>query len=311
MKVLVTGGAGFIGSHISEALCQEGATVAILDNFSTGRRENIGPFEKKIRVFEGDLRDPGDVERAVQGMDAIVHTGALPSVPKSFEQPALTNSVNVGGTIHLLEAARRANVTRLVYSASSSAYGNLDTEVKSENLPPAPASPYALQKLSGEYYAKYYFENYKLPTVSLRYFNVFGPRQDPNSPYSAVIPLFIRAALKNESPTIYGDGKQTRDFTYVSNIVHANLLALRAPEKALGQVMNTACGTSFSLLELWSLIKDITGTTATPTFSPARVGDVKHSLASNKLAESLIGYRPQAGFLDGLKLTVEYFRKAI
>jgi UDP-glucose 4-epimerase len=304
---LVTGGCGFIGSNIVERLVQEGQSVRVLDDLSSGKKENIAPFGDKVELVQGDLRDPDAVARAVDGIDCIMHQAALPSVQRSVENPMLSNDVNVNGTVNLLNAAVKAKVRRVVYAASSSAYGNQPVPVKTESLLPMPLSPYAVAKLTCEYYLKAFHECYGLETVSLRYFNVFGPRQDPNSEYSAVIPLFITRCLRGESPIIYGDGEQSRDFTYVSNNVNANLLAATADGVA-GKVFNIACGHSYTLLQLLAEINEILGTDIKPQMAPPRTGDVRHSLADIKAAEKALGYKVEVDFKEGLRRTVEAYR---
>jgi len=306
---LVTGGAGFIGSNIVERLVQENLAVRVFDDFSSGKRENIEPFLDKIEVVEGDLRDPEAAKKAVADIDCILHQAALPSVQRSVENPVLSNDINVSGTLNLLNCARTAGVRRVVYAASSSAYGNQPVPVKTENLLPMPLSPYAVAKLTCEYYLKAFHECYGMETVSLRYFNVFGPRQDPNSEYSAVIPLFITHCLRGESPTIYGDGNQSRDFTYVRNNVTANLLASRAEGAAVsGKVFNIACGHSYTLLELLDAINQILGSDIKPIMAAPRTGDVRHSLADIKAAKAALGYEVEIDFHEGLKKTVEAYR---
>lgn len=305
---LVTGGCGFIGSNIVERLVQENQSVRVLDDLSSGKRQNIAAFADKVELVEGDLRDHDAVARAVDGIDCIMHQAALPSVQRSVENPVLSNDINVTGTVNLLNAAVKAKVRRVVYAASSSAYGNQPVPVKTETLLPMPLSPYAVAKLTCEYYLRAFHECYGLETVSLRYFNVFGPRQDPNSEYSAVIPLFITRCLRGESPVIYGDGEQSRDFTYVSNNVSANLLAARA-EGVAGKVFNIACGRSYTLLQLLAEINDILGTSIQPQMAPARTGDVRHSLADIKAAEKALGYKVEVNFKEGLRRTVEAYRQ--
>ncbi|MGI8907783.1 MAG: SDR family oxidoreductase [Candidatus Sumerlaeaceae bacterium] len=307
---LVTGGCGFIGSNIAEFLVNTGKTVRLLDNLSTGSRANIAGFADKVELFEGDLLDDKVVRQALDGVRYVLHQAALPSVQRSVEDPLTSNRINVDGTVALLKACVDAGVKRVVYAASSSAYGDQKALVKTEKLLPAPKSPYAVAKLTGEYYLKSFYDCYGLETVSLRYFNVFGPRQDPNSEYSAVIPQFVTKCLRGESPTIYGDGKQSRDFTYVENNVRANLLAAKAPNAA-GKVMNVACGRSYSLLDLLAEINAILGTEIQPIFAPPRKGDVKHSLADISRAQKSIGYEVTVGFHEGLRRTVEYYRQQL
>lgn len=304
---LVTGGCGFIGSNIAEHLVREGHRVRVLDNLTTGKRENLSGFDQELELVHGDLLDESAVMRAVEGVDYVLHQAALPSVQRSVEDPLLSNRVNVDGTVTLLRSCVDAGVKRVVYAASSSAYGDQQALVKTEKLLPMPKSPYAVAKLTGEYYLRAFYECYGLETVSLRYFNVFGPRQDPNSEYSAVIPLFITRCLRGEQPVIYGDGTQSRDFTYVENNVRANVLASTAAE-APGKVMNIACGHSYSLLDLLQEINSILGTSIEPKFSEPRKGDVKHSLADISRARQSIGYDVTVDFHEGLRRTVEYYQ---
>ncbi|GAB4318575.1 MAG: SDR family oxidoreductase [Candidatus Sumerlaeia bacterium] len=304
---LVTGGAGFIGSHIVERLVGEGEAVRVLDDLSTGRMENIAPFLDKIEFIRGSLTDPDVCLRACDGVDFVLHQGAIPSVPRSVDDPVRSHEANVTGTVNLLNAARRCKVRRVVYAASSSAYGNQAVQPKSEDQRPAPLSPYAVSKLAGEHYCAAWWHCYGLETISLRYFNVFGPRQNPRSQYAAVIPRFIAALLHGEPPPVHGDGLQSRDFTFVANNVHANLLAVRA-KQTRGEVVNIACGTSFTLLDLIAALNDILGVNVAPRFLPPRPGDVKHSLAALEAARALIGYEPIVGFKEGLQRTVEWFK---
>lgn len=307
-KYLVTGGCGFIGSNIVEHLVGSGEQVRVLDNLSTGNRNNLNGFEYSVELLEGDLLDLDVVQRAVEGVDYVLHQAALPSVQRSVEDPITANRINVGGTVNLLYACQRAGVKRVVYAASSSAYGDQPVLVKTEKLLPSPKSPYAVAKLTGEYYLQSFYDCYGLETVSLRYFNVFGPRQDPNSEYSAVIPLFITKCLKGEQPIIYGDGTQSRDFTYVENNVRANILAATAPDVA-GKVMNVACGHAYTLLDLLTDINEILGTDIQPKFAPARMGDVMHSLADISKARQLLGYEVTVDFKEGLRRTVDHYRR--
>ncbi|MCX6032766.1 MAG: SDR family oxidoreductase [Chloroflexi bacterium] len=304
---LVTGGAGFIGSHIVDELVQRGERVKVLDDFSTGRRENLLGARGQIELFEGDIRNRQVVQLAMQGVDYVLHQAALPSVPRSVADPLTTNEVNVTGTLNVLVAAREARVRRVVYASSSSVYGNNPALPKHETMPIGPLSPYATSKLAGENYCRAFHHVYGLPTVALRYFNVFGPRQDPTSQYAGVMPRFIVALLRDESPTIYGDGTQSRDFTYVANVVQANLLACYSQE-AIGQVMNVACGERHTLLDLHSELKALIGKNIRPVFGPARVGDVNHSLAAIDLASRLLGYRPSVGWHEGLRRTVMWYK---
>lgn len=305
---LVTGGAGFIGSNLVEYLVEHGEAVRVLDNFLTGKRENLAPWLSRIELIEGDLRDPDICARATEDMDFVLHEGALASVPLSVAEPVRTSEINIIGTVQLLHACVKSKVKRLVYAASSSAYGENPEPSKHEGLLPAPLSPYAAAKLSGEYFCQAFASSYGLETVGIRYFNVFGPRQDPGSQYSAVIPLFITAMLAGKSPVIYGDGLQSRDFTYIANIVEGNILAARAPREASGRVINVACGRSYSLLDLIEAINKALGTKIQPRFEPARVGDVKYSLADISLARQLLGYDVKVNFDEGLRRTVEWYR---
>ncbi len=307
---LVTGGAGFIGSHIVEELVRRRERVRVLDNFSTGRRENLAPFLEHVELVEGDLRDLSTVRRVAEGVDYILHQAALPSVPRSIADPLASNDSNVTGTLHLLIAARDAGVKRVVYASSSSVYGDNPTLPKREDMSPAPKSPYAVSKLAGEYYCRVFAQAYGLETVCLRYFNVFGPRQDPASQYAAVIPKFITALLRDEPPTIYGDGHQSRDFTYVSNVVRANLLAATAPDVS-GRVFNVACGERYTVLDLVAVLTEILGTHITPVHTAPRPGDVRHSLADITAAREALGYRVEVNFHEGLRRTVAWYREHI
>ena len=304
---LVTGGAGFIGSNIVHALLAREESVRVLDNLSTGRLENIESLRGRFDFIEGDICDIATVEQAVRGIDYILHQAALPSVPRSIKDPIASNAVNVGGTLNLLVAARDAGVKKFVMASSSSVYGNTPTLPKQEEMIPQPLSPYATSKLAAEKYAMNFFQLYGLQTIALRYFNVFGPRQDPNSHYAAVIPKFIKAILAGESPIIYGDGEQSRDFTYIDNVVEANLLACRSG--AAGCFMNTACGQRYTLNFLVQTLEKITGKPANPLYDKERAGDVKHSHASIELAEKLIGYTPVVSFEDGLRRTVAWYQE--
>ncbi|GAB4369514.1 MAG: SDR family oxidoreductase [Deltaproteobacteria bacterium] len=313
MDFLVTGGAGFIGSNLTEALLAAGRTVRVLDNFLTGKRENLAGLAHRygtvFELIEGDLRDCEAVKRAVAGVRFVLHQGALPSVPRSVADPVLSNEINVGGTVNLLVAARDAGVQRVVFAASSSAYGDTPELPKRESMTPGPKSPYAAQKLAGEHYMRIFFEVYGLETVSLRYFNVFGPRQDPTSMYAAVIPRFITAVLSGTSPTVYGDGGQTRDFTFIDNVVQANRAACEAPKEACGKVFNIACGERVSLLEILEHVYRLAGRRVEPVFEPPRRGDVRDSLADISAARSLLGYDPKVPFAEGLSRTFDFFRK--
>lgn len=306
MRVLVTGGAGFIGSHLVDALVAEGATVRVLDDLSTGRRENLARHLRQIEFIEGDVCDPETCAQAVQGVELIFHQAAIPSVARSVEDPVRSTRVNVQGTVTLLDAARRAGVPRVIYAASSSAYGDTEVLPKVETMTPRPLSPYAISKLAGEHYVTVFGRLYGMKTCSLRYFNVFGPRQDPRSEYAAVIPKFITALLAGEPPTIFGDGEQTRDFCYVDNVVQANLLAAKADIH--GEVVNIACGARVSLNQLVELLNEEIGTRIAPRHGPPRPGDVRHSLADISVARKLLGYEPKFDLRAGLKKTIEYYR---
>ena len=304
---LVTGGAGFIGSHVAETLVQRGGRVRVLDNLSTGHVANMHSFRDKIDFVEGELVDVELVDDMVEGVDCIFHQAALASVPRSVEAPLATNAACVTGTVTLLDAARKAKVRRVVYAASSSAYGDQPTSSKRESDMPLPLSPYAAVKLAGEVYCHAFTATYGLETVAIRYFNVFGPRQDPNSQYSAVIPLFITAILAGRQPVVYGDGLQSRDFTYIDNVVHANLLAADAPNVA-GQMFNAANGMSISLLTLLDVLNRLLGTDVKPRHDEPRVGDVRESLADITQARECLGYEPQVDFEEGLRRSIDYYR---
>jgi UDP-glucose 4-epimerase len=304
---LVTGGAGFIGSNLVAELINQGEQVRVLDNFSTGRRDNLRPYRHRIEVIEGDVRSYHLVREAVDGVDFILHQAALPSVPRSVRDPITTNEVNVLGTLNLLQAARDAGVKRLVNASSSSIYGDNPDLPKRESMPPRPLSPYAISKLAAEQYCQSFWRLYGFETVSLRYFNVFGPRQDPTSQYSAVIPRFITGMMAGQPLTVHGDGRQSRDFSFIANVVRANLLACTAPDAA-GQVFNIACGQRFSLLDLVDQLAAIIGRPPQIQHGPARPGDVPHSLADIDQAKAILGYEPVVGFEAGLRQTVAWFQ---
>jgi len=305
-KYLVTGGAGFIGSHIASALVERGDNVVVLDNLSTGRRENLEHLGDRVTFYEGSLLDRHIVEQALGEVEVVYHQAALASVPRSVEKPLDTNAACVTGTLNLLDAARRLSVRRVIYAGSSSAYGDQPNMSKRETDLPGPLSPYAAAKLAGESYCKAFTATYGLETVVIRYFNVFGPRQDPNSEYSAVIPIFVTKMVQGERPTIYGDGSQSRDFTYVDNVVQGNLAAADAA-KAAGRTMNVACGTQFTLLQLVAAINEVLGTHIEPIFAAARAGDVRESLADITTARKVLGYEPQVGFDEGLRRSIDYY----
>ncbi len=308
-KVLVTGGAGFIGSNLTEALLKKGYFVRVLDDFSTGKRENLmfDQTYRSLEIIEGDLRDLHSCQRAVQGMEYVFHQGALPSVQRSVEDPETSNAVNAGGTLSILLAARDMGVKRVMYASSSAIYGDTPTLPKHEEMAPDPLSPYALQKNIGEQYCRLFYQLYGLETISLRYFNIFGPKQDPNSLYSAVIPKFIDALLQGRPPVIFGDGEQSRDFTFIENVVQANLLAMSA-EHVHGEAINIACGKRISLNQLLDVLKEILGSKLSPVYQEARKGDVRHSLADIRRGRETIGYEPKVGIEAGLKKTVDFFR---
>ncbi len=303
---LVTGGGGFIGSNIVEALLKRKEKVRVLDNFSTGKRENLFPFLNRIELVEGDIRSYHIVNEAVDGVDFILHQAALPSVPRSVNDPITTNEVNVVGTLNILNAARDAHVKRIVYASSSSIYGDLETMPKTEDMLPKPLSPYAVSKLAAEKYCQVFTRLYGLETVALRYFNVFGPRQDPTSQYSAVIPKFISAIQKDKSPVVFGDGEQSRDFTHVENVVEANLLACeRGFEELSGEVFNIACGKRITINKLIRAVNEVLGKAVKPVYADPRPGDVKHSLANIGKARQFLGYEAKVDFYRGIRRVIE------
>ncbi len=305
-KYLVTGGAGFIGSNIVEELLRRGESVRVLDNLSTGKRQNILSFidEKNFEFIEGDLRSYHIVQEAVKGIDYVLHQGALPSVPRSVKDPITTNDVNVNGTLNILDASINAGVKRVIFASSSSIYGNSQELPKSEDMKPSPESPYALTKYTGERYCQIFTKIHGLETVCLRYFNVFGPKQDPDSQYSAVIPKFIKLIKDGKSPVIYGDGEASRDFTFISNVVMANLLACSS-DKAVGEVYNIACGESITINQLVQKLAELLHKEVKPVYAPARAGEVKHSYASIEKAKKDLGYNVMVCFNDGLAKLVE------
>jgi len=305
---LVTGGAGFIGSNIVETLLARGETVRVLDNFLTGRRENLVPFLDRIALTEGDIRDLDLVRQTVAGCDYVLHQAALPSVPRSVEDPLTAHEINITGTLNVLMASRDAGVKRVVFASSSAVYGESDVPAKHEGIAPCPISPYGAGKAAGEAYCMAFNAVYAIEAVALRYFNVFGPRQDPASQYAAVVPLFIGAILQGRPPTIFGDGEQSRDFTYVANVVEANLLAATAPAAA-GHVINVACGQRITVNQLATAIAGALDATVTPVHTGERAGDIRHSLADIALARQLLGFEPAVGFEDGLARTCAWFRE--
>lgn len=309
-KVLVTGGAGFIGSNLAEALIDRGAKVSIVDNFVTGFRENLEEIRGSFEFIESDIADREYAAKAVSGVDVIFHEAALPSVPRSVANPAETHEACVNGTFNLLVAARGTGVRRFIYAASSSAYGDQPTLPKVETMKPEPLSPYAAAKLVGEYYCQVFSKVYGLETISLRYFNVFGPRQNPSSQYSGVISRFIDAFMKDASPVIYGDGEQSRDFTYIANVVDANIKAMESTQ-GIGEVMNVANGERVSLLELLDVMKRVTGRTdVAADFQPERKGDVKHSQADNSRAKEWLGYEKLVGLEEGIRETIDWWKSS-
>jgi len=308
IKFLVTGGAGFIGSNICRRLVSDGCFVRVIDNLLTGKKTNLAGIMDKIEFVEADMGDGKIARKVMKEIDVVLHQGALPSVPRSIDDPAATNRHCVDATLTLLLAARDAKVKRFVYAASSSAYGDTPTLPKIETMPVNPLSPYAAAKLTGEYYCSVFYKVFGLETISLRYFNVFGPYQDPTSQYAAAIPAFVTAILKNQPPTIFGDGEQSRDFTYIDNVVEANLLAAKAKHTA-GEVVNIACGYAITVNEIIDMINKNVGKNVRPIYVPPRPGDVKHSLADITLAKKLIGYKPTVSFGDGLKIAIDWYRE--
>lgn len=306
-RFVVTGGAGFIGSNIVDRLVTGGNEVVVIDNLLTSSMDNLKDIMSRIKFVNGDIQDLDLLVREFEGVDYVLHQAALASVPRSIENPIASNQNNIDGTLNVLVAARDAGVKRVVYAASSSAYGNTPTLPKHEGMASDPLSPYAITKLVGEQYCKVFYNIYGLETVALRYFNVFGPRQDPNSQYAAVIPKFITGMLNDERPVIYGDGEQSRDFTYVQNNVDVNLLACTAPNAA-GKMFNVACGERITLNQLVELLNDILGKDIEPVYEEERAGDVKHSLADISLARDIMRYEPEYGFKEGLLKTVEWFK---
>ncbi len=303
---LVTGGAGFIGSNIVEELLRQNKNVKVLDNFSTGKKENLITFKQDIEIIEGDITNFEVVKKSIKNVDYVFHLAAMPSVQLSIEKPERCNKINVEGTLNILIASRDANVKRVVFSSSSAIYGDSCEIPKTENMIPSPVSPYGLSKLFGEYYCKIFYKIYQLETISLRYFNVFGKRQDPNSHYAAVIPKFIEVFKKNNFPTIFGDGTQSRDFVHIENVVEANILASQI-KKTNGEILNIGCGISYTLLELVDYLKNIFGKDISPIFLDERIGDIKHSVASILNAEKFLNYKVKVGFQEGLKNTVDWY----
>ncbi len=310
MKYLITGGAGFIGSNLTRYVLQKGHEVVVLDNFSTGKRENLEEIEDRITLIEGDLRDRSVVEKALKGCSAVFHQGALGSVPRSVEDPVTSHDVNVNGTLNVLESARSEGVRRIVFAASSSAYGDQPESPKQESMISLPKSPYAASKVAGEVYMQAYADAYGMETVCLRYFNVFGPCQDPHGAYAAVIPAFVTNLLRGERPTVYGDGEQSRDFCYIDNVCKANWLASQAPaDRCNGRPMNIACHRQISLNQILEQLQDLLGTKIEPIYTHERPGDVKHSLADVSLAKEMIGYVPEVYFQEGLERAIDWYRE--
>jgi len=308
---LVTGAAGYMGSHLTEALVARGDSVRAFDNFATGKRENLAGVISRIDLIEADLCDPEGVMAACEGVDYIFHEGALPSVPRSVKQPRPSHETNINGTFNVLEAARACGVKRVVYAASSSAYGNQPGFPRVETMTPQPIAPYPVQKLAGEFYMKSYWQVYGLETVCLRYFNIFGPRQVPDSPYSGVMAKFTLQMMAGERPTIFGDGEQGRDFTYIDNAVQANLLAMQASaDHVAGRVFNVACGVRHTLNETYSVIAHLLNYPEPPQYGPGRTGDVRNSQADVSAAREAFGYVPVVGFEEGLRRTVEWYQQS-
>ncbi len=307
-RFLVTGGAGFIGSNICKKLISEGCFVRVVDNLLTGKRKNLAEIIDRLEFIEADIGDEEVARSAVEGVDCVLHQAALPSVPRSVEDPAATHRHCVDATFTLLLASQKAGVKRFVYASSSSAYGDTPTMPKTETMAPMPLSPYAVGKLTGEYYCSVFYKVFGLETISLRYFNVFGPCQDPRSQYAAAIPAFVTAILAGRRPTVFGDGLQSRDFTYVDNVVEANLLAARA-KQTQGEVVNVACGQAVTVNEVIEMVNELTGKRIEPVYAEPRPGDIKHSLADITRARKLLGYAPRVGFKQGLRLAIDWYRE--
>lgn len=309
-KFLVTGGAGFIGSNVVQRLVKEGAYVRVLDNLSTGNLNNLSSVIKKIEFIEGDIRDLASIQRVMQGIDYVLHQAALPSVPRSIEAPLQSHECNLTGTLNTLIASRDNRIKRFVFASSSSIYGDTPILPKTEEMSPSPLSPYALTKVAGEYYCRIFYSVFGLQTISLRYFNVFGPHQNPYSEYAAVIPKFISAMLLDKAPVIFGDGEQTRDFTFIDNVVAANILATRA-KKTEGEAVNVASGFRTSLNQLLDQLRDITHNNVSPKFTFARAGDVRHSVADISKAQQILDYKPEIDLNEGLQQTVAWFSRRV
>jgi len=307
-KVLVTGGAGFIGSHLARALAARDHSVRVLDDFSSGKRANLDDLDGQVEIVEGSILDEATLDRALEGVEIVYHEAAIPSVPRSIAAPVASHEANATGTLRVLEGARRHSVRRVIYAGSSSAYGETPTLPKVETMPSAPLSPYAVSKLAGEHYCQVYARAFGVETVVLRYFNVFGPRQDPNSQYAAVIPRFVTAALEGRRPVIFGDGTQSRDFCFIDNVIEANLLAADA-HGASGQVFNIACGRATDLNGVVRLISEGLGMPLEATYETGRVGDVKHSLADISAARKVLGYTASVSFEEGLSRSIEWYKR--
>ena len=307
-KFLVTGGAGFIGSNICRKLLSQGCFVRVIDNLLTGKKSNLSAIIDRIEFIEADMGDQDVARTAMKDVDVVLHQGALPSVPRSVDDPAATHKHCLDATFTLLLAARDAGIKRFVYASSSSVYGDTPALPKLESMKPGPLSPYAVGKLTGEYYCSVFSRVFGLETISLRYFNVFGPHQDPTSQYAAAIPAFVTAVLKNQQPNVFGDGQQSRDFTYIDNIIEANLLAAQA-EHTAGEVLNIACGKAVTVNETIDIINDLLGKNIKPIYTDTRPGDIKHSLADITLAEKLLGFKPTVPFKQGLQKAIDWYRK--
>ncbi len=308
-KYLVTGGAGFIGSNIVEGLLKNQELVRVIDNLSTGNIHTLDNFRSEIEFIEGDIRDLSTIQKAMNGIEFVFHQAALPSVPRSIKNPVASNDSNISGTLNVLLAARDNKVKRVIYASSSSAYGDTPTLLKQEDMIPHPLSPYAITKLTGEYYCKIFSSVFGLETLTIRYFNVFGPRQNPESQYAAVIPKFIESLLKGQPPTIYGDGEQSRDFTFIENVVSANILASKA-KKTSGEIVNVATSTRTTLNHLLTILKDLTGKDIKPIYDKVRKGDVKQSLADITRAREILGYNPVVNLKEGLKRTIDWMKSS-